>query len=706
MTIPFFFATPCQEYSMKKHSSTKAYLAAAAAILLCGTSAGASANEATDAIDTILQKLKDLGATEASYVQLVGQGDTGASLSGAKVSIPVTFALVDGGTLKATIEASVPTVELEGLSLGTDGVEIERWTSPGTIEFTVTGAVEEKGKDGAAGETTPFRVTAKESNVVSTGNFLPFFSLPDEDPQNPVSRYFEWIRTALKARTDYTSIGRLETAIDKTKLNSRSVEIYEQIEISGLLDGRIDDYRTASFTSIQSLPAQSGANGEDLELSQRAKSSRIVGLNYKPILQAYGIVPAGGDSDGSVLEEGEVNGLSYEFPNGSASVRRIALEEAAIDPDVEPFDLGKMLDDLALGQLADTEEAQKDIARRLFAVLGAFSFGRAEVDRIDFDTPLLKGAIDRIEGRDMSFQGVDRFSVTGLSAEGPGFGVMELGLFKIDRLLLADLPAYVDLGFAAGKNGEPDIADILPILPTLGGLELAGLRVAPDGAGIEVALERYLLEMSDFIDAVPTKLRSETRGLRLPVTAVEEAEVGKLLEASGLKDIVYDGKQRIGWDEATGDLTLDELSMTLKGGATVNASLTLGGIPRRIFERPDQFQAALATATVKSGKITISDAAIVTALIEDQAKAAQISPETMAFALADEARNNLGPLQSTKFGEDLHKALKGFLSKPERIELVIAPERPVSFFEIVGLAISAPQQIPEKLGLRLVNDKE
>ncbi len=686
---------------MKIRIKSMYYISPLAAILLCGTSLGAAANEATDAIEGLFQRLRDLGATEANYVQLRDRGDTGASLSGAKVSIPITFALPDGGEFSATIEASLPETEFEGLSVGADGVEIANWSSPGTIEFQLTGKITAKGNDDKPGEVSPFRFTAKKSDIVSRGIFLPFFKPLEEDPAHPVSRYFKWIKTAMMAKVDEASVGTLEMTIDETKPGNRSVETYQHIEISKLHDGSVEKYRAGNFTSIQTFPADISVNGEDFEIRQEAASALIAGLDYKPIFRAFGILPPASEGNGTILVEAEVNGVSFKFPNGSASIRRIAMEDARINPEVVPFDLGSILDAIALGQIPEAEEEQKAHFKKALAVLDAFSLGRVQIDEIGFETPPLKGTLIAIEGRDFSYQGVERFAIRGLAANGPNLGSFELGLFKIDQLGLASLPDYVDLAFAAKDGGEPDLADILPIVPTLGGLELAGLRAAFDDLPSEISLGRYLLNMSDFIDPFPTKIRAETRGLHIPVAAIQEPDIRKLLETAGLREFIYDDKLQIGWDENTGDLTLDELSMTLKGGGTAKASLRFGGIPRRVFERPDQIQFALATATIKSGKITVSDAAIVSAFIEDQAKDAQISTDTLAFAMADQAKNSLGPLGSTEFGEEIRTALRGFLTKPDQIELIIAPERSVSLVELVGLAATAPQRIIEVLGVKV-----
>ena len=64
---------------------------------------------------------------------------------------------------------------------------------------------------------------------------------------------------------------------------------------------------------------------------------------------------------------------------------------------------------------------------------------------------------------------------------------------------------------------------------------------------------------------------------------------------------------------------------------------------------------------------------------------------TLPFALA--------AVQNADFQQQVSSAAGAFLDNPESIEIAMEPGSPLSFAVITGSAISAPQTLPEVLGV-------
>src|SRR5690606_29570829 len=134
-----------------------------------------------------------------------------------------------------------------------------------------------------------------------------------------------------------------------------------------------------------------------------------------------------------------------------------------------------------------------------------------------------------------------------------------------------------------------EIADILPLVPTLGRLEIRRLATAlPGDAGAGAGLNRARLAMGNFIGPIPTAIKSDIDGLRLPLDLIDDATVRQALEAAGLTVVSYGDALRLKWDEETEQLRLERLDMRLENGVRVELSLTFGGISRTVFEHPEQ----------------------------------------------------------------------------------------------------------------------
>ncbi|MXN64502.1 hypothetical protein GR183_06260 [Stappia sp. GBMRC 2046] len=676
-------------------------------LFLTVESAASLANPATDTIGQWFETLRGLGAKTATYERLEERGPDGAALIGAEIVFPLGFELPEGGSFDAAITIRLPETILSGLEAASEGVTIGRWEAPGTAEVEAKGTIVETGGGETVDKSYPFNIVIKQTDTVSTDYFLPAFPQIQDDPSKPISKYFEWLRWAVAIRGAEASSASVEILSREMPDGSQGYDRYEDIRSVGISNGHVESYSIGSFISEQTFSVGDGAEAIDMTIRQEAKNSISRGLDIKPILRAFSILPAAGaDFGGTMLEASEINEISVSFHEGKAAIQKIEMDGFSLDPDAGAFDLGGFLDSLALGELENASEEELIAkARDGLAILGGMTLARLDINAVAVEAMNINGVIESMGGLGLSYEGVERAFIRGVSFKGPDMVSFGLNRFELSDLRLAELPRYVDLAVASAGGQEPELYDILPIIPRLGGLEIEGLDISAPEIAEHISLENYRLSASGFIDPIPTDVSSRTDKLSFPVSLLEDQDARALLEGMGIEQVIYDDELHINWNEETQDLSLERLSFVMKDGIKARADLVIGGIPRLVFERPDQAQVALATATIKSGTIEISDATVVAAMITKEAEKANQSADTLALGLADQAQNALGPAADTSFGRDLREAVKTFLTNQKRIELSIRPDAPVPLAQVIGMLATAPGQLPQTLGATITAAK-
>jgi hypothetical protein len=190
----------------------------------------------------------------------------------------------------------------------------------------------------------------------------------------------------------------------------------------------------------------------------------------------------------------------------------------------------------------------------------------------------------------------------------------------------------------------------------------------------------------------------KTEGAQIPVEMVDDKDARALFERLGLTQLAYADELSVRWDPDTLKLSVDPLTVSIEGGGSATFTAEIGGIPRLVFENPDQAQMAIATATLNGARLVVKDAKLISAYIEGEAEKAGISAATLSSALADQAAAGMGPLAGTPFAKDAEGAVRAFLASPDELVVELAPGSPVPVTQVLGLAATAPGGIPDLLG--------
>jgi hypothetical protein len=648
----------------------------------------ATANPALDAADAFLKWAKDHGATIAEYGSVTETGTGDAIVRDAKFGWDLAFSF-GGADVDLDIRINSPETRLIGVTKTDKGYHLERYEQPGAHEFAFSGGVTEDGTRNA------FDITVVQYDLVAEDYLQVPFVAP-EDPERPVSRFLPAIVAGLDTKLGKMSVRRMEST-SKMPDGTSGKQSYEGMTITGFANGRIEEQRIEKTVSETTIKTEPDATAETIAMREETGPQVVTGTDVKPLLRVFGVLPADRLTGDEIIASASVDGMSFSFAEGSAAINSLTMTGLRVDPQAPAFDVASIGDLAVLGKLPEDEASLTDLGGQAADALGAISLDSFDLSALAITSPVVNGAIGNIQAKDASYRGFSDFSMSDLSitAEENNTAV-DAKLFRMSELRLASLSRYLDF-FVASSNGDPSLPAILSVVPTLGLLELEGIKVASDDLPAPVSIDSYRLTMSDFINPIPTRIEAVTKNASFPISLIEEDDARALFEELGLDVVKYSDETRMSWDADTQTLSIDPLAFTIEGGGSMDLRLEIGGVPRVVFENPEQAQMVLATATVNKASLTVRDARLISAFIDQQAKPAGLSPETLALGLADQAANELGPLKDTPFGQSLHGALKSFLVSPDELVITIEPETPVPAMQIMGVLATAPDTLPQLL---------
>lgn len=355
-----------------------------------------------------------------------------------------------------------------------------------------------------------------------------------------------------------------------------------------------------------------------------------------------------------------------------------------------------------------SDTALEDNIFDLLDALGTFSLGYSDVNDIavkiwdpvraqnkDSKTPSFDGTLKHASISDVTPNSIGQVKVEGLhgAIEGDD-AVIDLGTFELANIAWPSARTFVEVAEA----DEDDIATLMKGVPTVGLLAVSGIKVIADELPGPIALDEFRIAMEDHIGPIPTRIEHNISGLSYATEMVEEPQMREVLERLGIKQMNSSQDFVIAWDEATQDLRIEKLNVVLEGGLNLSADITLGGIPRSVFEDPSQAEALIATATFKSAQIELLDSPLVPALVDMQAEQAGLDGEMLSSMMIDGLLQGLGPVATTDFAVELAAAAKSYATKAGDLRVTFAPSAPVPLMQVGGLAALAPQEIPGVLG--------
>lgn len=260
----------------------------------------------------------------------------------------------------------------------------------------------------------------------------------------------------------------------------------------------------------------------------------------------------------------------------------------------------------------------------------------------------------------------------------------------------------IDITRILADDGNIDLTS--PILTNgLSGLTITSLTLGPDG-GDPIALSSLVIKGEGLPDGTRTALSIKAEQLVMP-TAAMTAPARSYYEALGYKRMVMDLDMASRYEPAAQTLALQRFNLVALDAGTVNFKLTLGGLSNlgELSRDPATGQMIMASMTLNSADIKVTDAGFVKRHVTHGAKQMAVSPEVYIEQMINAIRpvtSGGGPGEQ-KLAR-LYRAVSSFLLNPGELTIGVQPEKPLAFLQLV-FSINNPSAAAETLNVSASN---
>ncbi|PTW60419.1 hypothetical protein C8N35_10442 [Breoghania corrubedonensis] len=691
--------------------------------LLITTSPAFAARQGPEIVSGWFEELVSAGASEAKYANISQIGDT-TTVDNVEIRFPFDFNFGKDGAFSGAVTLTSSKLSFEGLSetddtysadaiRAADGTTIVFDTTVPDPESAVsgnTGAPTEAEKPGSEDKaqsdaepksspdtkgdititkTVPVHNTSIYDGLEISNATWQRYKAPEITREHSFSDTVKYLAHVLEG-TSAESIAIDRTENDQALSDGSGNKIVQTgTHFSDMEGWRLGRETIASYTAEQRLRPR---GGKDQIVKIAMNDIDVVGIDFRPILRAFDPSLFATAQSDTVMEKMAAKDVSFAMPSEEVSVTIDGISAKGFGITPKSADFLPLADRLFAGKEDDPET----IVRAMFKLFSGYRLAGAAFDGLQVTSKGTRvGQIDHFEVSDIDDTGLGKVLVEGAGAINP----TNAAQFGMSRLMLANLTfptrdALFALKDAAATGNAPAI---MKAIPTIGRVELDDLVVSSATQAGSFSLDKYRLLLDRFIGPIPTDITNTVENLDIPTSFVRNPMSRAIVESLGFDVLKLNQNLRIHWNAETQDLDLEQAHISLENGGSATVKLTLGGVPRFIFENPKRAQEAIATLSVKGGSILIENAPAITRLIEMQATQANVSKEEIRAATIAQIRDVMGPLADTAFASDLTSAADRFMQNPKRLEINLRPENPVPVAQLLGMAATAPQAIPDLL---------
>ncbi len=668
--------------------------------------ASAQASESAAFLQDYFERIRDLGATRLDHGPIEDDPATRtATVSDIAVDLPIALNFGVAGTFSMDILWRQPSFTVVNARRTGKGYEIEHAEMPGTAAISVS----------LPGDDT-FRATGSVVNWQGDGLYWPDLPTIAADPDRPISRYYPLLRWIANMEAERSSIESL--TVDQTGPGDTTQKtVYEDIVVTDQKQGVIGSTRIGRMVAhtTQILPSPQMPNTKQDTPNTPAAGTSTMEMTYEVGSVTYRNYDFGrivflldpethaiNKADRAlypVIDEAWANTITGNLDGMTVSVGRYGGTGFAMRrPDVNIL---AVADRMAKGEVVPEIEA----LHLALSAIGSFAAKTISIDDITYHTPSDtqgSGRLDRIFANDLTPDGIGEIAIEGIHASDPKGISLSLERFGLKDLTFPTARAILDLtAFTQNNPGiDPPVGLVLPVIPTLGEMETRAFSVTKASEGT-VSIDRALTRFSGHIGPIPTSVETHLDNFRAPVSIVDDHEAREAFESMGLNEMVLNERLSLAWNEATGDLTLDPLTLELKGAGKLSLAMRITGVPRIVFENPQAAQQALATLAFTSARLDIDNQAFIQSVMRKTAEEEQKSVDDVRDEILVGVSMAVQSLGDPATAEMIENAITSFLKNPRKLTVEAAPEQPLPLTQIMGLAAVAPQAIISQINLMM-----
>ena len=233
-------------------------------------------------------------------------------------------------------------------------------------------------------------------------------------------------------------------------------------------------------------------------------------------------------------------------------------------------------------------------------------------------------------------------------------------------------------------------------------IEATGIEVT-DEKDKTIPIAAVTVATSDFVAGVPRKIAFEMKGLVAPLDPNDEQT--KEIAELGYTSLTLDAALVGAWDDKTGRVTIDQVSISGAELGSLKLAIALGGFTPEVVEalkKAEKDQAKqmelLQGITVEKLSLRYDDASLAKRLISAQAKKQGLPEEAFVQQIGAIVPMMVSAIGNKDFEAKIAKAVSLFLKTPKSLTVSATPAQPTPVAAIMGAAMMAPQSLPTVLG--------
>lgn len=581
------------------------------------------------------------------------------------------------------VDATIPSLTVKGLAPAGDGHSAEALDIPAaTLVIDVLGGPEKFNYE--------LSVTGYSMTEAKWGAFPAIKA----DPTAPISRFAPLVDWSVKQsyqRGGAEMVKGVLVAGDEEQEMS-----YGPAFFGPVVDGRLDKLIYEPFVVTQQTEVPTPEGGTK-PIDLKIEYGRMVGegVDMNPLAQ---FLTGNGDATGlaPVIDSFTMDGFAMSA-EGEFDISIGGLDSKDFGLDVSRGPLMKKLDPAVLAAMAGTPPSPPELISLMLDLYGGYGIGRYEITDMKASAPDMAASLATMIIENFSSTGLERFAIEGGSVDSPD-GKAELEAIEIRDLTFPERGDFMEV-IAGQMMGMPFTPTDLSAMPTLGGFSIKGL--ASEAAGTPFKLDLFDLNMSNFVEGIPTSIAVALEGLELPLSLVSHPMAQMVLGAVGADPVQADLSLTLTFDQASGNFSLDNDTAIGKVG-DLSASAALSGIPAEILKNPMQANEAIATAAIDGLTVRFNDKGITPFVMGMMAEQAGVSAAEFAEGMAAQVEMQIGMMTGdTALAGDLGQTVQAYLDDPQSLLISAAPGNPVPFAQLIGAAMAAPKQIPQLLNLTI-----
>ncbi|WP_337271203.1 hypothetical protein [Oryzifoliimicrobium ureilyticus] len=510
-------------------------------------------------------------------------------------------------------------------------------------------------------------------------SFIPKLSEFKPDAQKPVTSQIRFLSLLSKASINEATASKLSIGSD-LKADTAVIGV--------VANGAVSKITLTNLSGSASTAEEAGTQSSDgFNVAELSLSNVDLGAYIKLFDESAYLAAGTNKAWNSFIGAVSVKGLSVQDSGSSFGLDQLQL--GAMKVRQFPENITPIFDNVA----RDPTYLQKnpaDAERVTSYIQQSFSFEKAEASKfvanIASGNDKTRVEISAAALSNLTATHVDHLEFSAAKAEGAG-GKFNLRTIRLD-----------DVNLVPGTTeGSATTEPVRRSIPTVAHISAEGIDAQVAGAAI--GLERLDLDMSYFIGAVPTNIKSSVQHVKFAVAQIADPGLRQTLTDLGYQNVDLSLELSAAWQDAVSAIAFDTVKISGVDMGTLNLSGSITGITRKSMEDPTNVLGQeVAAGGVRNFRLSFENASLFDRVLGQMAKANNKTPEELKSILSTNMPAIMGQIPSPTIRNKFVFAAISFINAPRIIEL-ISTSGDVTPIKDVIASTSNPYQIPLVLKL-------